>query len=176
MVEITFCSLYFFLTFAPIKKTIMSKTIISNFETLESLIGQEIGVSDYHQITQEQINLFAEATLDFQWIHTDVERAKTESPFGNTIAHGYLTLSLLPYLWAQIVEVQNLKLQVNYGIEKFKFNQPVPVNSKVRLVAKVVSAVNLRGVVRANIGVKLEIEGNRKPAYEGEVVFLYHFL
>ncbi|MDR1678257.1 MAG: MaoC family dehydratase [Prevotellaceae bacterium] len=154
----------------------MSKTIISNFETLESLIGQEIGVSDYHQITQEQINLFAEATLDFQWIHTDVERAKTESPFGNTIAHGYLTLSLLPYLWAQIVEVQNLKLQVNYGIEKFKFNQPVPVNSKVRLVAKVVSAVNLRGVVRANIGVKLEIEGNRKPAYEGEVVFLYHFL
>jgi acyl dehydratase len=82
---------------------------------------------------------------------------------------------MLPYLWDQIVDVQNLKLQVNYGIEKFKFNQPVLVNSKVKLVAKVVSAVNLRGVTRTNIGVKLEIEGNKKPAYEGEVVFLYHF-
>jgi acyl dehydratase len=153
----------------------MSKLIIRNFEDLEALIGKELGVSDYHEFTQEQINKFADATLDHQWIHTDVEKAKKESPFGNTIAHGYLTLSILPYLWTQIIEVQNLKLQVNYGIEKFKFNQPVLVNSKVRLVAKLVSAVNLRGVTRANIGVKLEIEGNKKPAYEGEVVFLYHF-
>ncbi|MDR3706171.1 MAG: MaoC family dehydratase [Paludibacteraceae bacterium] len=153
----------------------MSKLIIRNFEDLEALIGKELGVSDYHEFTQEQINKFADATLDHQWIHTDVEKAKKESPFGNTIAHGYLTLSILPYLWTQIIEVQNLKLQVNYGIEKFKFNQPVLVNSKVRLVAKLVSAVNLRGITRANIGVKLEIDGNKKPAYEGEVVFLYHF-
>jgi acyl dehydratase len=154
----------------------MAKRIISSFDELQSLIGQELGVSDYHQFTQEQINLFADATLDHQWIHTEPERAKTESPFKDTIAHGYLTLSILPHLWNQIVDVQNLKLQVNYGIERLKFNQPVLVNSRVRLVAKLINAVNLRGVVRANIGVTLEIENNRKPAYEGEIVFLYHFL
>jgi acyl dehydratase len=153
----------------------MSKVIISSFEELQTLIGKDLGISDNHVITQEQINKFAEATLDFQWIHTNPERAKKESPFRNTIAHGYLTVSLLPYLWEQIVDVQNLKLQVNYGIEKFKFNQPVLVNSIVRLHAKVVNAVNLRGVIKTNIGVKLEIEGNKKPAYEGEMVFLYHF-
>ncbi|NLX73923.1 MAG: MaoC family dehydratase [Bacteroidales bacterium] len=154
----------------------MSKVIISSFEELEKLIGHDLGVSEYHQFTQEQINLFADATLDHQWIHIDSQRATKESPFGNTIAHGYLTLSLLPHLWNQIVEVRNLKLQVNYGIEKFKFNQAVLVNSRVRLHAKVINAVNLRGVIKANIGVRLEIEGNKKSAYDGEIVFLYHFL
>lgn len=153
----------------------MSKLIIKSFEELQKLIGTELGVSDYHQFTQAQINLFADATLDHQWIHVDEEKAKSESPFGDTIAHGYLTLSLLPHLWNQIVDVQNLKLQVNYGIEKFKFNQPVLVNSKVRLVASLINAVNLRGTIKANIGVKLEIEGQRKSAYDGEIVFLYHF-
>lgn len=153
----------------------MSKVVISSFDELEKLIGEDLGISEYLEIKQEQINMFAEATLDHQWIHTDPERAKTESPFKDTIAHGYLTISLLPYLWEQIVDVQNLKMQVNYGIEKFKFNQPVLVNSKVRLHAKVNNAVNLRGVTKATIGVKLEIEGQRKPAYEGDVVFLYHF-
>ena len=108
----------------------MSKLIIKSFEELEKLIGHELGISDYHEFTQAQINLFADATLDHQWIHVDEAKAKSESPFGNTIAHGYLTLSILPFLWEQIVEVQNLKLQVNYGIEKFKFNQPVLVNWK----------------------------------------------
>ena len=154
----------------------MSKVVIKSFEELEKLIGSELGVSEYHEFTQDQINLFADATLDHQWIHVDKERAKTESPFGDTIAHGYLTLSMLPFLWNQIVDVQNLKLQVNYGIEKFKFNNPVLVNSRVRLVARVINAVNLRGVTKANIGVKLEIEGNKKAAYEGEIVFLYHFI
>ncbi|MCT4591660.1 MAG: MaoC family dehydratase [Carboxylicivirga sp.] len=153
----------------------MSKVVIKSFDELEKLIGSELGVSDYHEFTQEQINLFADATLDHQWIHTDVEKAKTESPFGNTIAHGYLTISILPHLWNQIVDVQNLKMQVNYGIEKLKFNAPVLVNNKVRLHAKVNNVINLRGVTKANIGIKLEIEGNRKPAYEGEIVFLYHF-
>lgn len=153
----------------------MDKVIIRSYNELEKLIGHELGVSDYHQFTQEQINLFADATLDHQWIHVDKDRALKESPFGDTIAHGYLTLSILPHLWNQIVDVQNLKLQVNYGIEKFKFNQPVLVNSRVRLVARLNNAVNLRGVCKANIGVKLEIEGNKKPAYEGEIVFLYHF-
>jgi acyl dehydratase len=153
----------------------MTKLIIKSFDELEKLIGQELGTSEYHEFTQPQINLFADATLDHQWIHVDEAKAKSESPFGNTIAHGYLTLSILPHLWEQIVEVQNLKLQVNYGIEKFKFNQPVLVNSRVRLKAKLINVVNLRGVTKANIGVTLEIEGNKKPAYEGEIVFLYHF-
>jgi len=153
----------------------MSKVVIKSFDELEKLIGHDLGISDYHEFTQEQINLFADATLDHQWIHTDVEKAKTESPFGNTIAHGYLTISILPHLWNQIVDVQNLKMQVNYGIEKLKFNAPVLVNSKVRLHAKVNNVINLRGVTKANIGIKLEIEGSRKPAYEGEIVFLYHF-
>ncbi len=153
----------------------MSKTVISSFEELEQLVGKELEASDYHTFTQEQINLFADATLDHQWIHVDVEKAKRESQFGNTIAHGYLTLSILPHLWEQIVDVRNIKDQINYGIEKFKFNQPVTVNSRVRLHVKVLSAVNLRGTTKANMGVKLEIEGNKKPAYEGEIVFLYHF-
>lgn len=153
----------------------MSKVVIKGFEELQKFIGKDLGVSDDHVITQEQINKFAEATLDFQWIHTEPEKAKIESPFKDTIAHGYLTVSLLPYLWSQIIDVQNLKLQVNYGIDKFKFNQPVLVNSTVRLHAKVVNAINLRGTIKTIIGVKLEIEGVRKPAYEGEMIFLYHF-
>lgn len=153
----------------------MAKMIIKSFDELEALKGKEIGKSEYHTITQEQINKFADATLDHQWIHTDPERAKAESPFGNTIAHGYLTVALLAYLWEQIVEVQNIKLQVNYGIEKLKFNQAVLVNSKVRLVAKVNEVKDLRGVTKANIGVALEIEGNKKAAFEGEIIFLYHF-
>lgn len=153
----------------------MSKVIIKSFEELQALTGKELGVSGDLKITQEQINKFADATLDHQWIHTDPERAKKESPFKDTIAHGYLTLSVLPYLWEQIVDVQNLKLQVNYGIEKLKFNQPVLVNNEVRLSARVINAVNLRGITKANIGVTLEIKGNKKPAYDAEIVFLYHF-
>lgn len=153
----------------------MSKAIITCFEDLAARIGQELGHSEYHQITQEQINKFAEATLDFQWIHTDQERAKVESPFQNTIAHGYLTLSLMPYLWDQIIEVRNLKLMVNYGIEKLKYSQPVLVNSRVLLKAYVTSVVNLRGTIKAQIRAVLEIEGSKKPAYEAEVIFLYHF-
>ncbi len=153
----------------------MSKVIVKSFDELEAHVGKELGISDWHEFKQDQINLFADATIDHQWIHVDEEKCKAESPFGAPIAHGYLTLSMLPYLWDQIVDVQNLKLQVNYGIEKFKFNQAVLVNSKVRLVAKVNSVLNLRGVTKANIGVKLEIDGVKKPAYEGEIVFLYHF-
>lgn len=153
----------------------MSKVVITCFEDLEKFIGKELGVSGDLQITQKQINQFADATIDHQWIHTDPERAKTESPFKNTIAHGYLTLSLLPYLWDQIIEVRNLKLMVNYGIEKLKFNQPVLVDSIVRLRASVVSVVNLRGTVKAQIHATLEIDGNKKSAYDADVIFLYHF-
>jgi acyl dehydratase len=153
----------------------MGKVIINSFAEFEQYIGRDFGVSEYHRVTQEQINLFAEATLDHQWIHVDPERAKTESPYGTTIAHGYLSLSILPYLWKQMVEVNNIRLLVNYGIEKLKFNQPVLVNSEVRLKAKLEALINLKGITKAEIKVSLEIKDNKKPALEGSLIFLYHF-
>lgn len=149
---------------------------ISSLAELQQYEGQELGISGYHVISQEQINQFAAATLDFQWIHLDAERAQTESPFGATIAHGYLTVSLLPYLWNQIVTIENLKMQVNYEIESLRFNQAVTVGSSVRLHAKLLSVKDLRGIAKARIEVTLEIEGSRKPAYTGVITFLYHFI
>ncbi|MBX0292425.1 MaoC family dehydratase [Hymenobacter sp. HSC-4F20] len=153
----------------------MSLTI-SSLTDLQQYEAQELGVSAYHIITQEQINQFAAATLDFQWIHLDAERAGTESPFGATIAHGYLTVSLLPYLWSQIITIENLKMQVNYEIESLRFNQAVTVDSQVRLRAKLLSVKDLRGIAKARIEVTLEVEGSRKPAYTGVITFLYHFV
>jgi acyl dehydratase len=153
----------------------MSKTVISSHAEFEQFIGKEMGVSEYLKISQEQINKFAEATLDHQWIHTNPEKAATDSPFKSTIAHGYLTLSVLPYLWDQIAEFRNVKMLVNYGIESLRFSQAVLVNSEVRLKASLVSLVNLRGVSKAQVNVILEIKDSKKPAYEGNVVFLYHF-
>ena len=154
----------------------MSKIVINSFEELEHYIGKEIGVSDYITITQKQINQFADATLDHQWIHVDTERTKIESPFKSTIAHGYLNISILPYLWEQIIEVKNSKLTVNYGIESLRFNKPVLVNSQVRIRAKLKSLKNLRGISKAEIDVVMEIKDNVKSALEGTIVFLYHFI
>lgn len=150
--------------------------IIKSYSEFESKLGQELGVSSWHKITQNQINDFANATLDQQWIHTDPERAKIQSPFKATIAHGYLTLSLIPYLWKQIVDVQNLKMEVNYGIERLKFGQAVVVESEVRCRVKVAAIANLRGVTKATLAIQLEIKDQPKPAFTGDVVFLYHFI
>jgi len=149
--------------------------VINNYEEFEKCVGQEVGVSDYLKITQEMINQFADATLDHQWIHVDAERAKQESPFKNTIAHGYLTLSVLPYLWQQIIEVKNVKSMINYGIEKLKFNQPVTVDSEVRVRVKLIALTNLRGIAKAELKVTLEIKDSPKNAYEATIIFLYHF-
>ena len=153
----------------------MSKLTIGSLKELEQHEGAEMGVSDYHTITQEQINKFADATLDHQWIHLDAERAKTETPFGSTIAHGYLTVSLLPYLWSQIAVIENLKMQVNYEIESLRFNQAVTVNSAVRLRAKLLSVKDLRGIAKARLEVTMEIQDSKKPAFTGIITFLYHF-
>lgn len=150
--------------------------VIKNYNEFESHLGNELGVSGWHTITQQQIDQFAEATIDHQWIHTDTERAQNESPFKATIAHGYLTVSLLPYFWHQIADVQNLKMQINYSIENIRFAQAVVVNSRVRLIAKLDAIANLRGITKATIGVTMEIEGEKKSAYTGAVVFLYHFM
>lgn len=149
--------------------------IIKSYEEFEALNGKDLGTSSFHKITQDQIMKFADATLDHQWIHTDIERAEREGPFKATIAHGYLTLSLIPYLWKQIVDIQNLKMEINYGIENLRFGQAVVVNSDVRLKVKLDSIVNLRGVTKATIAVELEIKDQKKSAFSGQVVFLYHF-
>ncbi len=150
--------------------------VINNFEEYESYLGKELGISQWHSIDQEQINKFADATLDHQWIHTDTERAKNEGPFKATIAHGYLTLSLIPYLWKQIADVRNIKMEINYGIERFKFGQAVLVNSEVQLKAKLMFISNLRGITKVTIQATLVIKDQPKPAYVGDVVFLYHFI
>ena len=153
----------------------MEKLIINSYEEFEKLLGQRIGVSDWLEVDQERINQFADATLDHQWIHVDVERAKTESPFKSTIVHGYLTLSLLPYFWNQIIEVRNLKMMVNYGMDKMRFGQAVLSGQRLRLVADMQSIANLRGTCKAEIKFAIEIEGQRKKALEGVATFLYYF-
>jgi acyl dehydratase len=159
-----------------IKRKSMVKRIISGFADFEALVGQEIGISDFITITQKQINRFAEATNDHQWIHTDPVKAAMESPFKATIAHGYLTLSMLTYLWHNIVEVRNAKMVVNYGIEKLRFGQPVLVNNRIRARVKLETVTNLRGITKIKVHIILEIEDCRKPAYECTAIFLYHFI
>ncbi|NPD91201.1 MaoC family dehydratase [Xylanibacter muris] len=153
----------------------MSKVIINSYDEFAALLGKNIGVSDYVELTQERISLFADATLDHQWIHVDTERAAVESPFKTTIAHGYLTLSMLPYLWNQIIEVNNLKMMVNYGMDKMKFGQAVKSGESIRLVADLHSITNLRGTVKAEIKFSIEIKDQKKKALEGIATFLYYF-
>ncbi|HSM46606.1 MAG TPA: MaoC family dehydratase [Draconibacterium sp.] len=153
----------------------MARRIINNYQEFEALLGQVIGVSDYITITQEQINKFAEATLDFQWIHTDPERAAQESPFKTTIAHGYLTVSMLTYMWYNVVDVRNVKMIVNYGIENLRFQQPVLVNDRIRATVSLNEIKNLRGIAKIQVKIVVDIEGQKKPAYEALTTFLYHF-
>ena len=154
----------------------MGKLIIRSHEDFEKHVGQELGISEYITVTQEQINKFADATFDHQWIHVDEERAKTDGKFGSTIAHGYLTLSLLPYMWNEIIQVENTKMLVNYGIDDFRFNQPVLVNSRIRTRVVLRSVTNLRGITKIQLNICMEIEGNKKSAFEGTMTFLYHFI
>ena len=153
----------------------MDKLIINSYEDFEQYVGKELGASGYVQLTQERINLFADATLDHQWIHVDTERAKTESPFGTTIAHGYLTMSMLPYLWDQIVEVNNLERMMNYGMDKMKFAQPVLSGQHVRMVTRLQELANLRGAVKTTIKFTIEVQETGKKALEGLATFIYYF-
>jgi len=153
----------------------MARRIINSYEEFEALQGQILGVSEYITITQEQINKFADATLDFQWIHTDPERAAVESPFKTTIAHGYLSLSMLTYLWYSIVDIRNVKMIVNYGIESLRFQQPVLVDDKIRATVSLHEIKNLRGIAKVTVKIVVDIEGQRKPAYDALATFLYHF-
>ena len=152
----------------------MDKLIINSYDEFAEYVGKDLGCSEWLQVTQERINQFADATLDHQWIHVDPERAK-DGPFGQTIVHGYLTLSLLPYLWQQIIEVNNLKMMVNYGMDKMKFGQAVLSGQSVRLSTKLESIANLRGICKVEIKFSIDIKDERKPALTGVATFLYHF-
>ena len=153
----------------------MSKLVINNYEDFAAMLGKNLGISDYVELTQERINLFADATLDHQWIHVNPEKAAVESPFKTTIAHGYLTLSMLPHLWNQIIEGNNLKMMVNYGMDKMKFGQAVKSGESIRLVADLQAIANLRGTVKAEIKFSIEIKDQKKKALEGVATFLYYF-
>lgn len=153
----------------------MGKVVINNFKEFETFVGKEMGVSNYVKVTQPQINQFADATFDHQWIHTDPERALVESPFKATIAHGYLALSLVPHLWEQIAQINNYRLLVNYGIEKLRFNQPVLVDNEVRLRVSLQAITNLRGIAKTEMNIEMEIKDQKKPAFTATLIFLYHF-
>jgi acyl dehydratase len=142
----------------------MAQTTVDGIEGVEGLVGRQLGSSDWVEITQEQVNQFAEATGDHQWIHVDPERATKESPFGGPIAHGYLTLSLLPDLMPQILEVTGFRMGVNYGTEKVRFPAPVPVGSRIRAGATLESATPFDGGVQMVVTATVEVEGASKPS------------
>lgn len=137
---------------------------------LTSLVGQEVAVSDWIEISQQRIDNFAEASGDLQWIHVDVERAKRESPFGTTIAHGFLTLSLLPMLIQNAIHISYLKMGVNYGLNKVRFPAPVPVNSKLRGRMSLLSVQEISGGAQMIWKINVEREGGDKPVCVAESI------
>ncbi|MCA0144919.1 MaoC family dehydratase [Blastococcus sp. LR1] len=141
---------------------------------LNGLIGTELGTSDWYDVTQEHVNLFADATGDHQWIHIDVERATKESPFGGPIAHGYLTLSLLVPLFAQVLLVTDTVMGVNYGLNKVRFPSPVPVGARVRLTATLAGVEEITGGKQLTFACVIEREGGDKPVCIAEPVYRYY--
>jgi acyl dehydratase len=142
-------------------------------DELKSRIGQELGASEPFQITQERVDQFADATEDHQWIHVDPERARN-GPFGGPIAHGYLTLSLLPHLLGAAFHVDGVRMGVNYGLNKLRFPSPVPVGSAVRARFTLNDLKEVPGGVQVLVGFELSVEGAGKPAAVGEAVFNYY--
>jgi acyl dehydratase len=148
--------------------------VIEGVAELKSLVGQQVGISDWFSATQEHINAFAEVTGDRQWIHVDTERARSESPFGTTIAHGFLTLSLLSHLHAQAVQVRgDFKMAINYGLNRVRFPSPVPAGSRVRAHSTLQSVEEVPGGLQVVWVVTIEIEGNSKPALVAEWVIRF---
>ena len=151
----------------------MARTV-PNVASLKDLIDEPLGHSEWHEISQQQIQAFADATGDQQWIHVDVERSRQESPFKAPVAHGYLTLSLVPKLLSQIFVVENVTNVVNAGIEKLRLPAAVPAGSRVRLAATIKSVRDLTtGGARVAIAITMEIEATAKPALTGHIVYLY---
>jgi acyl dehydratase len=152
-----------------------ARTVVPDLASLRSLVGEELGISDWFEISQELIDGFAAVTGDDQWIHTDPERARRESPFGGTIAHGHLALSLVPRLLRQIFEVKDARFMVNPGIEKVRLRSPVRAGDRIRLRATITGVRELKGgAVRAMLHMILEIEGEKRPAAFGDVLLVFY--
>ena len=147
---------------------------VSGLEEMKGLVGQELGVSDWHTVTQQEINLFADATHDHQWIHVDPERCRRESPFGGPIAHGYYTLSLAPHLLSEILRVDGVRMGVNYGLNKMRLPSPLPVGAKVRARATLTALEPVQGGASATIGLTFEVENQPKPPCVAEVIYRYY--
>ncbi len=149
--------------------------LIKSIDDARALEGEEVGVSDWVVIDQNRIDQFAEATTDYQWIHVDTERAARELPDGKTIAHGYMTLALIPALTGNFIEVENLKRAINFGLNKVRFMAPVPAGARVRARATVTQARQRAGALLLTSEVKIEIEGERKPACVAQTLGMYFF-
>jgi acyl dehydratase len=148
-------------------------TKLQGIEGLKAKLGEHLGFSDWHEVTQDQVNRFADATLDHQWIHIDPERAKA-GPFGGPIAHGYLTLSLAPHLLSQVLQVGGIKMGVNYGLNKVRFPAPVPVGSKLRVGAAIVEVEDIAGGAQITVDMTFEVDGQAKPSCVAQAVFRYY--
>ncbi len=149
-------------------------TVVPNVAAMVDLIDHDLGTTDWIEISQEQIDAFAEATGDRQWIHCDVERAQRESPFKSTIAHGYLTVALTPVLLPKLLVVENCETVINTGIEKLRLSTPILAGSRIRMSAAVKTARKVPGGgARVSISIRFEVEGSAKPACRGTVTYVY---
>jgi acyl dehydratase len=140
----------------------MSRLVVT-FDELPGLVGRDLGVTEYVEVTQQQIDTFADATNDHQWIHTDPKRAK-DGPFGTTIAHGFLTLSLIVPFWTELFDVERVTSKVNYGLDRVRFTSPVPVGARIRMHSQIAAVEEVRGGVQLTTANTIEIEGQDRPA------------
>lgn len=153
----------------------MAPTIVPSVSSLKSFVGRKLGVSEWVTVTQAQIQSFAEATGDYQWIHVDVERAKRDSPFKQPIAHGYLTISLAPVLLPQVVQVEGVRMAVNYGLESMRLPAPVPAGARLRMAAELKDVRDMPGGgARVTFGMIFEVEGGAKPACIADAIYVYY--
>lgn len=150
----------------------MAPTII-DYADLATAKGKDLGYSEYRVVTQEQVNTFADATDDHQWIHTDPDKAK-EGPFGGPIAHGYLTLSLQIAFWTELFDVTGVKTKVNYGLEKVRFPSPVPVGAKIRMKAEIADVEEVKGGYQIAVDQVVEVEGCTKPAVVSRGLYRFY--
>jgi acyl dehydratase len=142
----------------------MAVTVLDGLDAVRAAVGTHLGTSDWTEVTQDRVQLFADATGDHQWIHTDVERAQAESPFGGPIAHGYLTLAMTNEFLPRVVEVRGVSVGVNYGVDKVRFPAPVPVGARVRAHVELVAVDDVPGGVQTTMRITVEVEGSGKPA------------
>jgi acyl dehydratase len=153
----------------------MPPRVIRGLDELRTLVGQRIGTSDWCEVTQARVNSFAEGTGDFQWIHCDPARASRLSPYGGTIAHGFLTLSLIPALSQQMHSIEGVSMALNYGLNRVRFPGPVPVGSRVRMTSDLLELREMTGAVQATYRHSFEVEGCSKPACVAESVVRLYF-